>query len=61
MSDPGQSSYRWIGIRHMLFLHTHADWPPLEKKNKIWLDFVMEFCFEKSLDIFLSEVIKYIL
>jgi len=32
----------------MLFLHTHADWPPLEKKNKIWLDFVMEFCFEKK-------------
>ena len=63
VSDPSQSSYRWIGIRHMLFLHTHADWPPLEKKNKIWLDFVMEllwivtlwnfvFVLKKSLDIF---------
>ncbi len=48
MSDPGQSSYRWIGIRHMLFMHTHADCPLIEKINKIWLDFFMEFCFEKK-------------
>ena len=32
----------------MLFMHTHADCPPIEKINKIWLDFVMEFRFEKK-------------